>query len=357
MDFRSILITGGAGFVGSHLALSLKRDFPSARVIAADNLVRRGSELNRPRLIAGGVELFQIDIRDRTALRELPRFDLLIACAAEPAVTASLGRDAQSALDTNLIGTLNSFEVARQHGAAILFISTSRVYPISALNELPYLEKENRFEWLLESDRVGCSAEGIREDFPLQGARSFYGSSKLAAELLAGEYAHQYALPVLINRAGLLCGPWQMAKADQGVVTLWIARHVYRRPIEYHGYGGSGRQVRDALDIEDFCQLVEAQLQHVSSWASRTYNVGGGMNRSFSLRELTSHCERLTGWTAPVARKPEAHVLDVRIYVSDARQVQRDFDFQPKLSLEDMLIRIERWVRDYREELQGVLNL
>src|SRR5262249_36295214 len=155
----------------------------------------------------------------------LPDFDLLIDCSAEPSVQAGLDGSPMYLLNTNLIGTINCLEVARRRGAAFMFLSTSRVYPITTLNAIPFRENTSRFYWDTALHIPGFSEHGIAENFPLDGVRSFYGVSKLASELLLQEYIYTYNMTAIINRCGLLAGPWQMGKVDQGVVTLWVARH------------------------------------------------------------------------------------------------------------------------------------
>src|SRR5215471_2079915 len=140
-----ILITGGAGFVGSHLALSLKRENSDNTVVALDNLKRRGSELALRRLAAGGVEFRHGDIRNPEDIADAGSFDLLVECSAEPSVQAGLHGGERYLINTNLIGTINCLDHARRHDAAVIFLSTSRVYPIGPLRELPIVPTRTRF--------------------------------------------------------------------------------------------------------------------------------------------------------------------------------------------------------------------
>lgn len=181
------MITGGAGFVGSHLALSFKRDIPHSAVVALDNLKRRGSELALQRLSAGGVEFCHGDIRNREHLADVGSLDLLIECSAEPSVQAGLAGDARYLINTNLLGTINCLDHALRHGAAVVFLSTSRVYPIASLRDLPLVASETRFVIPEASNGPGWSARGIAENFPLSGSRSLYGATKLCSELLITE--------------------------------------------------------------------------------------------------------------------------------------------------------------------------
>ena len=214
----------------------------------------------------------------------------MIDCSAEPSVQAGLGGSPRSVLDTNLVGTINCLEAARARGAAFLFLSTSRIYPIAALNDLPFVETETRFRWDEAPGIAGFSRRGIAEGFTLDGARSFYGTSKLAGEQLIQEYVFSYGMRALIDRCGVIAGPWQMGKVDQGVITLWVARHYFGRPLRYTGFGGQGKQVRDILHVHDLFDLLLLQLEAPERWDGRVYNVGGGNEVSVSLRELTELC-------------------------------------------------------------------
>ena len=118
---KKILITGGAGFVGSNLAILLKQEFLDIDVIAVDNLKRRGSELNLKRLNYHGVNFIHGDIRNKEDLESINSFDLLIDCSAEPSVTAGYGESPEYLLNTNLIGTINCLEVVRKCNAAFCF--------------------------------------------------------------------------------------------------------------------------------------------------------------------------------------------------------------------------------------------
>ena len=355
MKFNRVLITGGAGFVGSNLSVSWKKTFPRCSVIALDNLKRRGSELNLRRLASQRVEFVHGDVRNREDLESL-KFDLLIDCAAEPSVHAGTDGSSEYVINTNLVGTINSLEAARRNNAAFLMLSTSRVYPIEKLNSVPYHETETRFDWRPSSGIPGLGKHGISELFPLEGARSFYGASKLSAELMVREYAWQYNMPALINRCGVLAGPWQMGKADQGVVTLWVAKHYFRQPLKYIGFGGSGKQVRDVLHVDDLFELIVSQASATKVWDGRVYNVGGGQDVSVSLAELTQLCNSATGNKIDVASQPTTNKVDVRVYMTDARKARQDFGWQPKRSASEIVKDIKDWIGENEAEVEQVLS-
>ena len=356
MQFDSLLITGGAGFVGSNLAVLIKEQFPRVTVTAIDNLKRRGSELNLVRLRDAEIDFIHCDIRCVEDLEILPDFDLLIDCSAEPSVQAGVTGSPVYVTNTNLNGTINCLEAARKQGAALLFLSTSRVYPIGLLNQIPFREDETRYHWEPHTGETGCSQHGISEAFPLEGARSFYGASKLAGELLIQEYVHSYQMKALILRCGILAGPWQMGRVDQGVITLWVAAHTFKKPLQYIGFGGNGKQVRDLLHIEDLADLFVTMSQSQAHWDGRVYNVGGGADVSVSLLELTQICESITGQRTTILPAPQTSSVDLRIYLTDTAKVRQDFDWRPTRRTEDVVKDIHQWINQYRQTLGPILT-
>jgi CDP-paratose 2-epimerase len=350
-----ILITGGAGFVGSHLALFFKRDNPHHSVVALDNLRRRGSELAVRRLAAGGVDFLHGDIRNPEDLADIGKFDLLVECSAEPSVQAGLNGGERYLVHTNLIGTINCLDLARRHDAAVVFLSTSRVYPIIPLRGLPLVSTETRFVIPARYTGPGWSARGITESFPLTGSRSLYGATKLCSELIIAEYVALYGLRAVINRCGVLTGPWQMGKVDQGFVVLWAARHLLGGTLSYNGFGGAGLQVRDMLHVKDLYRLVRKQVAQIASHSGKTYNVGGGADRSLSLLELTEACERHTGQHIVFASQTGTNPVDIPYYVTDYAAVTAATGWRPRLSISDILDDIFRWLRNHRDEMEVIL--
>jgi CDP-paratose 2-epimerase len=355
MTPSTILITGGAGFVGSNLALHLKRAQSRTRIVALDNLKRRGSELNVPRLQAAGVEFVHGDVRNREDLDAAASADLLLECSAEPSVLAGIDSSPDYVVQTNLVGTLNVLEYCRRQHAAMIFLSTSRVYPIDALCRIKLAEAHTRFEIDATQTLPGISARGIDEAFPLAGPRSLYGASKLASELFIDEYGAQYDLPMLINRFGVIAGPWQMGKVDQGVVTLWVARHVFEKPLSYIGFGGTGKQVRDVLHIDDVCELIALQIDRLESLRGQLFNVGGGRPVSVSLAELTELCRRVTGKTIPIAAVAENRAADVPLYVTDNSKIERTLGWMPKRSMQRLIEDVHAWITANEASLRPIL--
>ncbi len=351
-----ILVTGGAGFIGSNLALMLKQSH-AWPVTAFDNLRRRGSELNLDRLRAGGVEFRHGDIRNPEDLADLPAADLLIDCSAEPSVHAgSSEADARYVVATNLVGTFNCLEWARRHGTGIVYLSTSRVYAIEALRALPLVETASRYDLPAGASGRGWSADGIAETFATAGARSLYGATKLASELLIEEYRAAYGLPAVINRCGVVAGPWQMGKVDQGFIALWAIRHLFGGSLSYTGFGGTGRQVRDVLHIADLFDLIETEIAGMARLSGRVFNVGGGADRAVSLAELTALCAARAGAAMTIGSLPATNPNDIPYYVSDNSAVTEACGWAPRRSTAELLDAVFEWLIAHRDKLQNILG-
>jgi CDP-paratose 2-epimerase len=362
MANKQILITGGAGFVGSSVAIHLQNKYPAYSITCLDNLKRRGSELNIPRLTARGIRFLHGDIRNREDLYPMEAgaaggegLTAIIEASAEPSVLAGLENAPDYLVNTNLVGTVNCLYLAAKTKADFLFLSTSRVYPIEPIERIAFGEEATRFT-LAESQEIkGVSDKGIGEQFPMEGYRSLYGATKLCSEFLIGEFNKYYNIRTVIDRCGVVTGPWQMGKADQGVVVLWVARHFWKKELAYFGYGGQGKQVRDILHIDDLCGLIDYQLHHMAEMNGRLFNAGGGREISVSLRELTAICQRVTGNTVPISEAVADRAADIRMYITDNSAITAATGWKPKISAEDIVQDIYHWIRDNEALLKPIL--
>jgi CDP-paratose 2-epimerase len=352
-----ILVTGGAGFVGSNLAVRMAERHPDREVVALDNLHRPGSELNLPRLDQAGVRFIRGDVRSPEDLKSVAGVDALIECSAEPAATSGLDGDTSFVFHTNLVGAYNCLELARRDGAFVVFLSTSRVYPVSALEELRYEEGETRFELAASQDMVGASGEGISEDFTLQGARTLYGATKLSAELLVEEYRSMFGLRAVVDRCGVIAGPWQMGKQEQGVFAFWLLAHHFGLPLSYIGYGGTGKQVRDLLHVGDLAELIGEQVADPERWDGQTLNVGGGLSNSLSLLEATELCRELTGNVIPIGSDPEVRAGDVPIYLSDCARLHEVTRWRPTRTPRQTLEETSEWIATHKPAIAEALGI
>jgi len=340
-----LLVTGGAGFIGASVCVGLARRHPDWRITALDNLRRRGSELNLPRLREAGVSFEHGDVRQLDDLLSASELDALVECSAEPSALAGVGGSPGYVVESNLVGAYHCLELARRRGAQLVFLSTSRVYPVQALSSLTLVEGSERFELAARQPYPGASPAGIAESFPLAGARTIYGSTKLAAELLIEEYRATYGLQAVIDRCGVIAGPWQMGKVDQGVFAYWMLAHHFRRPLAYIGFGGSGKQVRDLLHVADLLDLLELQLLDPGHWDGATINVGGGRSGSLSLAQATALCAEITGNSVAVQRSSQTRPGDVPLYISDCTRLFELTDWRPQHGPGEILADIHEWIR------------
>jgi CDP-paratose 2-epimerase len=350
-----VLVTGGAGFVGANLAVALRARHPDWEIVALDSLMRRGSELNLPRLRAAGVRFQHGDVRQAADVLAVDAIDAIVECSAEPSILTGTDGATDYAVKANLLGAWHCLELARRDGAQLVFLSTSRVYPVAALQRLEIEPGPTRFELSSRQPLTGASAAGIAEDFPIDGARTLYGSTKLAAELLIEEYPAAFGLRAVIDRCGVIAGPWQMGKVDQGVFTYWLLAHHFGRPLAYLGFDGSGRQVRDLLHVDDLIDLLDDQLSRPEHWDGLTLNVGGGRECSLSLLETTDLCRELTGREVPVTAARHDRPGDVPIYISDSARLFGHSDWRPRRTARDTLTDIAGWVAEHDAEIRQAL--
>jgi CDP-paratose 2-epimerase len=357
MNYKTILITGGAGFVGSNLGIKLKKQYPDVKIIALDNLMRRGSELNLPRLKAGGIEFIHGDIRNKEDLNLKDKIDLLIECSAEPSVLAGTEGSPEYVINTNLFGTMNCLELARKNQSDMLFMSTSRIYPVDEIARLNFTEEETRFSISPEQKVPGAAPEGFSEEFPLGKNRSFYGMTKLCSEFLINEYRAAYGIKAVINRCSVITGPWQMGKIDQGVAVLWMARHIWAtKPLSYIGYGGAGKQVRDFIHIDDIFEAIKIEIENIDEHNGEVYNIGGGLENSLSLLEMTKLCQEITGNTFEIGSVTEDRPNDVKSYITNYSKFKKISGWQPKKSIKETLVDVYNWIEENKEQLENILN-
>ena len=342
--------------MGANLAVGLAERHPDWDLVAFDNLKRRGSELNLVRLREAGVAFAHGDVRSLEDVLATSGLDAIVECSAEPSVMAGIDGSPDYLVQTNLLGAYHCLELARREGAQFVFLSTSRVYPVATLEAAGFTEAATRFELAPDQEVPGLSERGVAEDLPLDGARTMYGTTKLAAELLIAEYAETYGVRAVIDRCGVIAGPWQMGKVDQGVFTFWLLAHRFGRELQYIGYGGEGKQVRDLLHVEDLVDLIDEQLADPGRWAGRTVNVGGGREVSLSLRETTELCRELTGTTVPVTAAGTDRPGDLRIYLSDCSRLFDLTDWRPRRDARTILADTLEWIVAHEQAVRAALG-
>lgn len=335
-----LLITGICGFVGSTLAKAFLELRPGVSITGIDNLMRPGSEGNRMALQKLGMSIVHGDIRSASDFENLPSADWVIDAAANPSVLAGVqgGFSSRQLFEHNLGALVNVLEYCKTRKAGLLLLSSSRVYSIPALASLPLTTSGNTF--LLDDSGPlpsGITAGGgIGPSFSTEAPISLYGGTKLASEAIALEYGQAFGFPVWITRCGVLAGSGQFGTPDQGIFAYWINAHLRRRGMRYIGFGGTGRQVRDAFHPRDLAVLLAAQMDTPRSGGRRVYTAGGGRANSMSLAQLTAWCDERFSPFAPAPDLRE-RLYDIPWVVMDNSDVARDFGWSIQMPLPELL--------------------
>ena len=207
-----------------------------------------------------------------------------------------------------------------------------------------------------EQNIKGISEKGISEDFPIDSFRTLYGATKLCSEIILHEYMNYLGIKGIINRCGVITGPWQMGKIDQGVFVLWVAKHIFGGELSYMGFGGKGKQVRDFIHIDDLFELIDLQINDFDKFNGETYNVGGSIENSFSLQELTKICEEITGNKIKIDSVHENRPGDIIFYVTDYSKINKICGWKPKKTIRDTVSDITNWINENKEDLKNILE-
>jgi len=341
-DIRSVLIFGGAGFVGSNLAhyLLTRTD---ADVHVFDNLSRPGVTHNlnwlqqvRPR--AGRLRITVADTRNLDLVgRAVAQATEIYQFAAQVAVTTSIA-DPRLDFDVNVGGTFNILDAARKSGRRpfILFTSTNKVY-----GDLGYgspAAGKTRYSY--------PGHPGVSEKQPLD-FHSPYGCSKGAADQYVHDFSRIYDLPTVVFRLSCIAGPRQFGTEDQGWVAHFLYSALQHQPVVIYG---DGRQVRDVLCVYDLVRAMEAVRQNAHLTSGQIYNVGGGLANSVSLLELVGEIRALTGCELDYVRD-ECRPGDQPVYITDYTKIQRDTAWKPQISVKQTLELLREFWEENRENI------
>ena len=205
-------------------------------------------------------------------------------------------------------------------------MSSSRVYAIENLLNL----KKKGF---------------VNENFNIENPKSIYGFTKVSSEFLIKEYSYLHKIKYIINRVALVSGPWQFGKQEQGFVSLWVWRHLNRLKLSYIGFGGTGRQVRDVLHIEDLCELVLLQIRKFKKINNKLINVGGGKKNSLNLIQLTKFCKDITNNTVRINSVKKTSLYDIPYYISNINYVKKLYKWKPKRDLKKIIADLYSWMK------------
>jgi CDP-paratose 2-epimerase len=336
---RHILVTGGAGFIGSNLVARLLED-PSSRVTVFDNLARCGVDHNLKWLQAlphhSRLAFVRGDIRCASEIFDAARAaDEIYHLAAQVAVTTSVDQPLDD-FEVNALGTINTLEAARRSGKRpfVFFTSTNKVY--GSLETVGVHEHDHSYR------AIDPHFHGATESTPLD-FHSPYGCSKGAADQYVRDYARIYDLPTVVFRMSCIAGPRQFGNEDQG----WVAHFLYSvlagKPITIYG---NGRQVRDILHVDDLCDAVLAARDKIHTTAGEIYNIGGGMTQSASVLEMLRMIERTAG-KAPRLNYSAVRPGDQPLYVSNIEKLLAHTGWQPRRPLATILEDIHAFWRQH----------
>jgi CDP-paratose 2-epimerase len=334
---RPVLITGGAGFIGTNLAHRLLQE--GHRVLVFDSLARPGVEQNLLWLRATHGSRLQVevaDVRDVAALRNaVEQAWQVFHFAAQVAVTTSL-TDPIEDFEVNARGTLGLLELLRAQSSPppLVYTSTNKVY--GALGDLDLRRHKGRYE---PTDPV-LAGKGISESRPLD-FHSPYGCSKGSADQYVVDYARTFGIPAMVFRMSCIYGPHQFGNEDQGWVAHFLIRALQHQPITLYG---DGRQVRDLLFVEDLVEALLLAQRAMPTESGEAFNIGGGPGNTVSLLEVLELIGKLLG-RSPEASFDDWRPGDQRYYVSDTGKFERATGWQRQVSVSEGLDRLARWLQ------------
>lgn len=339
---RPVLITGGAGFIGTNLADRLLSH--GVPVLIYDNLSRAGVEHNLQWLIDTHGPLVQVEVADtRNALavkRAVNRASVVFHFAAQVAVTTSLA-DPVHDFDVNARGTLHVLEAIRQRPdpPTLVFTSTNKVY--GGLDDVPLINGSR-----YQPAEARLRAQGICESRPLD-FHSPYGCSKGTADQYILDYARTFGLPAVVFRMSCIYGPHQCGTEDQGWVAHFLMQALDRRPIVIYG---NGEQVRDVLFVEDLVEAFLAAEHNIDRVCGHAFNIGGGPPNTTSLLELLDLIETLHGHR-PDVTFADWRPGDQRYYVSNTSKFRDYTGWSPQVNFADGARRLYDWLAGQRSHV------
>jgi len=340
-----VLITGGAGFIGSHAAEYILERYPDAEITLYDAFVRskifgiplKAQQYNIEYLrqkFKNRVNFIQGDIRNYSKLRETAKgVEVIIHAAAQVAVTTSLDNPIMD-FEINALGTLYVLEIARQNDSIVIYCSTNKVYGDN-VNKIPVIEIETRYEYA--DPRY---SNGIPESFPVdQTGHTPYGCSKLASDLYVQDYYYTYGLKTGVFRMSCIYGERQFGTEDQGWVAWFVIATLTDKPITIYG---DGKQVRDVLYVKDLIKALDAFInaKHIKHGV---YNIGGGPKNTLSLLELLQILYEETG-QRPQIRYASWRPKDQKVYISDISKIKKELKWEPKTSPREGIKKVIKWV-------------
>ena len=335
MKNKSILITGGCGFVGTNLAIYLKKELKNFSVYSVDNLKKTYSKFNLKILKDNKIINYKIDISSKKFLEIKKKFTFVIDCSADPAVENSR-KESINVFNNNLKTTLNILEKSKKDKSNLIFISSSRIYPIDESNKKFRLKDKSYFDEKTNTD----------------GIKTLYGFTKYASELLIKEYSYIFNIKYIINRSGIITGPLQFGKVEQGLISLWLWRHLKNLKLNYIGYGGKGYQIRDILYVDDFSSLIKKQILTFSKINNQIFCIGGGKRNSLSLKQLTKKCQEITKNHPGIGSVQKTSKYDIPFFISSNKKIKKFYNWSPKTNIKIILKKNLEWLKKDNKKIK-----
>lgn len=332
---RNILVTGGAGFIGSNYVHRLLQR--GEKVTVYDNLSRAGAPRNLRWLEESyGKDAFRLvagDVRDASLLTATARdADVIVHLAGQVAVTTSVVKPRED-FEINALGTFNVLEAARlsERNPIVFYSSTNKVY--GGMDDVEVAETPTR--WQYKDLPFGCP-----ETQPLD-FHSPYGCSKGAGDQYVRDYGRIYGLRTVVFRQSCIYGPRQFGVEDQGWVAWFVIAAVTGRPLAIYG---DGKQVRDLLHVYDLLDAYDLALEKIGQVNGQVFNLGGGPENTISIwTEFGPLLEKLLGRSIPVSRG-DWRPGDQKVFVADTRKAQAELGWKPKYDVEKGVRQLFDWV-------------
>jgi CDP-paratose 2-epimerase len=344
---QRILITGGAGFIGINAVRHFLKK--GCTVTIFDNFSRKGTELNVTHLkkdFASGFSIVRGDIRHDTELlkKEIDTHDVVIHLAAQVAVTTSV-TDPRSDFEINLLGTFNVLEAIREskNKPFLIYASTNKVF--GALEGYGVKELPTRYAF----EDKDFDLYGVPGSHPLD-FHSPYGCSKGAADQYVVDYARIYGLKTVVFRQSCIYGVHQFGVEDQGWLAWFAIATMLGKTLTIYG---TGKQVRDALFVEDLVALYDAAIENQDKVSGKAYAIGGGPKNTLSLIELFDHLESKMG-KRPDTKKGETRPGDQPMFVADIREAKKDMGWEPKVNIDQGLDRMIGWMKENKTDIEAL---
>jgi CDP-paratose 2-epimerase len=339
-----VLVTGGCGLIGFHAAkyyheqgheVEVVDNLERSKLLGHNEVLGKRIRHNWDLLKGKGIPVHLYDVSNEDQLFRLSGHDAIIHMAGQCGVPTSIA-DPRRDFEINTVGTFNVLEYARRHGSKVAFASTNKVYPIHGGF------KKDGYRW--NFDNIAWATNGFPENNTLVGARTPYGNSKMAADLMCQEWAHTYGVKTGVFRMSCIYGPNQFGFEEQGWATWFAIAQASQLPITIYG---DGHQVRDMLYVEDcvkaYNAFIESEVDH------GVWNLGGGVHNTTTLVEHLERLERMTHSANPPTSYEDWRPLDQKCYVTDICKIQTQLGWEPKVGVEEGTQRTLDWVLENRD--------